>query len=249
LVRMLRRLIGVLVLATLVLAMVQVVGAETAQTWYLTGDNKPSGAPEANDGVDHDKDNLMNKSIGVGTWTGSYFYLDSGKPAWFYADTGAECDLGFGEKNWTAHIRTEPIEGGEIGSIFYVEICKLSSDGSITFLANGSKTLTATGSKKLWNITCVDQDTKQDFITGEWLALRVFWENETADTLTIHYKNEANSESYIEGPSSDPGYPVPELSTFILFSIGLIALAGYVLLTKRRNLKYGTKLPVQSKTG
>ena len=228
------RLIGILVLVMVVLASVQVVGAETAQTWYLTGDNKPSGAPEANDSVGHDKDNLMNKSVGLGTWGGSSFSLDSGKPAWFYADTGAECGLGFGENAWTAHIRTESIGGGEIGSILYVEICKLSSDGSITFLANGSETLTAAGSKKLWDITCVDQDTKQDFITGEWLALRVFWENETADTLTIHYKNVANSESYIESPSTDPGYPVPELSTIFLFSVGLIALAGYILLTKRR---------------
>jgi len=224
----------ILVLATVLPAGVGAVSAETAQTWYLTGDNKPSGAPEANDGVAHDKDNLMSKSVGIGTWNGSYFNLNSGKPVWFYADTGAECDLGFGEKNWTAHIRTESIEGGEIGSIIYVEICKLSSDGSITFLANGSETLTAAGSKKLWNMTCVDQDTKQDFITGEWLALRVFWENETADTLTIHYKNVTGSDSYIESPSTDPGYPVPELSTIILFSTGLLALIGYVLLTKRR---------------
>ena len=33
---------------------------------------------------------------------------------------------------------------------------------------------------------------------------------------------------------ADPLPPVPELPTIILFSIGLIALAGYVLLTKRR---------------
>jgi len=224
----------ILVLVTVLSISVGAVNAETAQTWYLTGDDKPSGAPTANDSVAHDKDNLMNKSVGVGTWTGSNFGLNSGEPAWFYADTGAECGLGFGEKNWTAHIRTESIEGGEIGSILCVEICKLSSDGSITFLANGSETLTAAGSKKLWNMTCVDQDTKQDFITGEWLALRVFWENETADTLTIHYKNVTGSDSYIESPSSDPGYPVPELSTIILFSTGLLALIGYVLLTKRR---------------
>ena len=233
---MLRRLIGILVLAMVVLVMVQVVGAAPdSQSWYLTGDAKPSGAPEAADGVGHDIDHLMNKSIGIGTWSGSWFSIDSDKPAWFYADTGAECGLGFGEKDWTAHIRTESIEGGEVSSILYVEICKLSSDGSITFLANGSETLTEAGPKKLWNITCVDQDTKQDFITGEWLALRVFWENETADTLTIHYKNVTGSESYIESPSTDPGYPVPELSTILLLSIGLIALAGYVLLTKRRN--------------
>ncbi len=33
------RLIGILVLGMLVLAMVQVVGAQGAQTWYFTGDD------------------------------------------------------------------------------------------------------------------------------------------------------------------------------------------------------------------
>ena len=222
----------ILVLMLVSATAVQMVSAVGEQTWYLTGDSKPDDAPTASDGVDHDKNNLMNKSVGVGTWTGSYFGLDSGEPAWFYADTGAECDLGFGENNWIAHIRTESIEGGEIDSILYVEICKLSSDGSITFLANGSKTLTAAGTRNLWNIPCVDQGTEQDFITGEWLAIRVFWQNET-DTLTIHYKNVTDYESYITSPSTDPAYPIPELPTLVLFSTGLLILAGYAYMTRR----------------
>jgi len=33
---------------------------------------------------------------------------------------------------------------------------------------------------------------------------------------------------------TDPGYPVPELSTIILFSMGLLLLGGYVWLKRRR---------------
>jgi hypothetical protein len=223
----------ILVLMLVSATTVQMVSAAGEQSWYLTGDAKPTGAPMANDSVVHDKDNLMNKSVGIGTWGGSYFSLDSGKPAWFYADTGAECGLGFGENNWTAHIRTESIEGGEIDSVLYVEICKLSTNGSITFLANGSKTLTSADPKKLWNITCVDQNTEQDFLNGEWLSLRVLWQNETADTLKIYFENDTDSDSYITSPSSDPGYPVPELPTIILFSAGLLILAGYVYMGRR----------------
>ena len=38
-----------------------------------------------------------------------------------------------------------------------------------------------------------------------------------------------------QNSGADPLPPVPELSTLILLSIGLITLAGYVLLTKRRD--------------
>jgi hypothetical protein len=35
--------------------------------------------------------------------------------------------------------------------------------------------------------------------------------------------------SFITSPETDPGYPVPELSITILFSVGLLALAAYIL--------------------
>ena len=60
LVRMLRRLIGILVLAMVVLAMVQVVGAETTQSWRLLPDTYAGTA--ANGGTDHHYDLLMNKT-------------------------------------------------------------------------------------------------------------------------------------------------------------------------------------------
>ena len=43
--------------------------------------------------------------------------------------------------------------------------------------------------------------------------------------------------SYIRSPSVDPGYPVPELSTLVLLSFGLLALMGYVGLKRRNNKK------------
>lgn len=227
-----RRLIVILVLGMLVLAMVHVVGAETTQTWYFTSENKPSGAPTANDSLTHAKDNLMHKGSGNGT--GTYFYLPSDKVAWFYADTGAECGLGFGENPWEAHIRTEGIEGDEVGKNLTVEICKLDKDtGDITVLARNRTALAVAETRHLWNLTCEDVGGNQNFSTGDWLAVRLSWDCST-DSLQIYYKNETGKESYIESPSTDPGYPVPELPTIVLMSTGLLALAGYVLLKRRK---------------
>jgi len=208
------------------------------QTWYLTPEDKPDNAPTANDSRTHAKDNLMHKGSGSGT--GEYFDLNYTKVAWLYADTGAECGLGFGDNPWKAHIRTEPIEDDEVGHNLTVEICRLEKGtGDVTVLASHTKQLTAVENEHLWNITCEDNEsTTQDFSTGDWLAVRLSWDCPT-DELRIYYKAEAGNDSYIESPSTDPGYPVPELSTLILFASGLLALVGYVLLErdkrKRKN--------------
>ena len=226
-----RRWMIVMVLI-LVSATAQMVSAETAQTWYFTGDGKPTDAPTANDGLDHAKNNLMHK--GSGSDTGSYFDLNSTKVAWFYADTGAECGLGFGENPWEAHIRTEKIEDDEIGHNLTVEICKLENNtGNITILASHTQQLTTTEyTKHLWNMTCEDVGDDQEFNTGDWLAVRLSWDCST-DELRIHYKNTTGQDSYITSPSSDPGYPVPELPTLALFSVGLLIIAGCAYMGRR----------------
>jgi hypothetical protein len=228
------RLIGILVLAMLVLASVQAVGAETTQTWYLTSDDKPSEAPTASDGLSPAKNNLMHKDEWAGTKES--FYLTPAKPAaWFYADTGAECDLGFGEHSWKAYIRMEEIKiGDEAGTHLKVSVCKLDTGGSVTVLAEDTIELTVASAYTLWEIICEDMDGLQDFNAGDWLAVRLWWiDAPEGERLYIYYQAATDRDSYIESPSSDPGYPVPELSTFILFSTGLIALVGYVLLRRK----------------
>lgn len=207
------------------------------QVWYLSSDDKPSDAPSANDSLTpHAKDNLMHKNEWAGT--GTSFYLTPEEPAaWFYADTGAECGLNFGEHNWTAYIRTEGIEtGDEAGTHLKVSVCKLDSGGNVTILAENTLELTVASAYTLWEINCIDNGTTtQDFGTGDWLAVRLWWIDAPAEkNLYIYYKAENERDSYIKSPSTDPGYPVPELPTIILISTGLLTLAGYVWLTKRR---------------
>ena len=206
------------------------------QVWYLSSGGKPGGAPTANDGLTHKVDNLLHKDIGKKTGGDSSFYLNCTEVAWFYADTGAENGLSFGEYSWTIYIRTEAIEDDEVGHNLTVEICKLNKNTrDITVIADKTTRLNATtDAKHLWIITCEDNGSStQNFSAGDWLAVRLSWDCST-DELRIYYEIEEHSNSYIKSPSSDPGYPVPELPTIILISTGLLTLAGYVWLTKRR---------------
>jgi len=64
---------------------------------------------------------------------------------------------------------------------------------------------------------------------GGWLAFKVV--NETSrDPLDLRT---GQSDSWINGQGC-PGYPVPELTAGILFGPGVLGLAGYVLLKRKR---------------
>ena len=224
-----RRLILVLVLGTLVLASVQVVGAETAQSWHLL--NADYEGTKAIDGTTHLVNVYMNKT--GNTTTSPYSkYLNYTETMWWYAEYAAECDLTFGTGNWTVYPDHEEIDGAEVGETITAGIYKVRGDGTATLLATGSKTAVSGSTSS--TIECGPVVASQDFDAGERLALRINWTC-TTDELRIYYYRASDSKfSNIASPTSDPGYPVPELSTLILFSTGLITLAGYVLLTKRR---------------
>ena len=214
--------------------MVQVVGAETTQSWRLLHDTY--AGTTANDGTDHHYDLFMDKT-GETSETPWSTYFNSPKTVWWYAENAAECNLGFGEKNWMAHIAHGGISE-EVGSqTLYVDVYKVKTDSNIVHLAGGTQLFNGGDTAGTWNIICVDDgDTTQDFTTGERLAFRVKHDYSGIKQIRIYYyKDMDNKRSRLESPSTDPGYPVPELSTLILLSIGLIALTGYVLLTKRWN--------------
>ena len=70
-----------------------------------------------------------------------------------------------------------------------------------------------------------------DFLTGDYLVIFIYWDPDSGTTgLTVN----CNGTSTFTSPSSDPGFPVPEMSSLALFSVGLIALAGYVVYRRRQ---------------
>ena len=72
-----------------------------------------------------------------------------------------------------------------------------------------------------------------DFKKGESLKLKMNWSPEIPPTPIKVYCGDGKTK--LSSPPTDPGYPIPELNTFVLSSVGLIALAGYVVY-RRRNL-------------
>jgi len=209
----------------MMLASVEIVGAES-QSWHLL-DETYTGMT-ANDGTNHHTDLFMNKT---GNSTGSYISLrDMGNTTWWYAEYDAQFDgLGFEEGNWIVNISHGPTDGGTI----WVDICKVNdTTGEVTYLANGSVVPLGSGSD---TFICYDNSsTAQSFNKGERLALRIYHNRPDKKSLRIYfYKMDNDRYSNLSSPVSDPGYPIPELSTLALTSLGLVALAGYAIKNKK----------------
>ena len=67
--------------------------------------------------------------------------------------------------------------------------------------------------------------------TGDWLAARV------SNTGTEDFTLITDGSCFISYPPDDPAWPYPELSTLVLLSSGLLALAGFAVYSRRRNNK------------
>jgi hypothetical protein len=81
------------------------------------------------------------------------------------------------------------------------------------------------------SITPAISGDSMEFDTGEHLMLALKWYPVSGSPdLVVTF----GSGTKLASPSTDPGYPVPELSSLILFSVGLLALAGYVVYRRRK---------------
>jgi len=230
----------ILVLVTVLSISVGAVNATGEQSWHLLGSSSGGSeqdyaGTEANDSTTHHKDFFMNKT---GNAAGSYMQLPNvtEKTTWWYAEYPAQFDgVTFGEDDWTAYIYHGKInENAGSDKTLWADVYKMKADNSVVHLAGGTQIFSANDAAGTWTISCVDNlSTPQNFATGERLAFRIKHNADT--TVRIYYYNATDKKySNLTSPASDPGYPVPELSTLILFSTGSIVLAGYVLLAKRK---------------
>jgi len=184
-----------------------------SQSWYLT--DRTAGVPG-------DANYFIDKGSGAGT---SNVSMGTGAhPIWAANEAAAvTCDM---SGTWHVHIEFNGITGGET----------VDANVDIGVISGGSwdwkgwcsvQELTSADS-----ILDVDIDVSDLTIdTGDYLAMDV-WQHKggSGDEEIVV----TNGESYVESPNTDPGYPVPELGSLVLFSVGLLALAGYVW-QRRRN--------------
>ena len=156
------------------------------------------------------------------TETGSKAISATGNAIW-KADDAAACDVYFPSRTWTGQIYRTTTTGDET-FIAYIGY----SAGAFTPATGDSGTVTISAGSDHAAFSIVDAGafTVSD---KEWLALKVY----SASGVTV----KTQGGSYVTWPEDDPAYPYPELSTLVLLSFGLLALAGFVVYSRRRNNK------------
>lgn len=168
---------------------------------------------------DFDHDNKMYKGVHDESGT---VQIQPGNKRW-RASNPATCDLTMSAALWTFNLECQSTSANKK---FMVDIGKW--DGS-TFTSYGtSDEYSFAGS------TSVSGDITATAIpisTGEYLWAKV----SNTGTASFILKTEGQGHCDITYPPDTPGYPVPELSTIILMSAGLIALFGYVVYRRRNN--------------
>ena len=197
-----------LVAAFLLAMVVGMVSADVgSQTWYLCTDTSLNKTVPASGSID-----VEIEGMGLGTKS-------------FLAEP-TQCNLTMGAGTWTAYIDFNAADAGTID----LQVLKKLNGMSKTF-ANTTAIPLSAGH---YNITQdIVSSASEDFEAGKKLEFKIFWHpDDGASKLTVYC---GEGKSNFSSPSSDPGYPIPELNTILLFSSGLLALVGYVALQRRKN--------------
>lgn len=221
----------ILVLMLVSAATVQMVSAAGEQTWYFTN-------TEASDNISSSNNPTYNMIMTKGAeGGGDVITLKPSERVWFYADQLAQCDVGFPEDKWSVAYWVKALNSSETGEgCVYTRLCYIDSTGSSTMASNSS-------SEAITNPQNIEEIVENWFADhtvpaftvpeGGRLAIEVYWGSSPLGDLEIHCNPPDKHASKVTSPSSDPAYPVPELSTIILFSAGLLILAGYAYMTRR----------------
>jgi len=196
-----------IVLMAVALALVAMVGAAAAsQNWYLSSNN-----PDPY---------VMYRGSANSEYCSDISIGQSGEVIW-RADEPASTDVTF-TGDWNFHIyATHPVDPPNRQKNFSIGVWNATTG----WTSYGSVDLTtATG----WTNGTIT-GTSFTVHTGEYLSFRMYNVGEGAEkTITV-----SPCISYVTSPSTDPGYPIPELATVVLFGAGLLALVGYIAYRKR----------------
>jgi LPXTG-motif cell wall-anchored protein len=231
-----RRSVLVIILAAVLLSSMVGMASASSQTWYWTN-TVPSPS-----GVDYE----VVKDGGRGN---THVNLGSGTSKIWVANeyvTAGPLDM---HGTWTGQIRVYVKGAASAHDVdLRVDIGKFNPTSS-TFTSADHDTYSGSHPKGYmiyWNSANTGQlhlDLSPGTLSisnGEYLAAKFSNEATAGDVNLTTWTGSPpaqNSPTYIDSPSTDPGYPVPELSTMALTGIGMLALGGFVLYRRRRNNK------------
>jgi len=209
--------------------------AGTSHMWYLTAEEYTGTIPD--DGTQHACDNIISKTQLNGSveaeLIGSIGPDD--RTAWWYSDSAAQQDVVFGEGiagvwNIDVYLLNMFCKG-----VLHADIYSISPSGDMTLLASGATPITSTTLKKI-SIMCLDNCATQQIIPKDHrIGLRLEFVSSCCffNGVILLYNSQCIP-SFLATPTSDPGFPIPELSTILLFGGGLIGLAGYISVSRLR---------------
>ena len=129
------------------------------------------------------------------------------------------------------------LDGGDSGKLITTRLHGINSDGDRLSgsLGYARGTYTVSSPESLEEVTETLGPTESFTVPeGGRFALEVLWSGIASGNLQIHCNPPGEHPSMVTSPSTDPGYPVPELPTIILLSVGLLALGGYAWLKRGR---------------
>ena len=195
------------------------------QTWYFTNDTATGPTWS---GADYNRN--MTKGVEGGE---DKVTLAKGERVWFYADQLAESNVCFPEGVWNVSYWVKTLNASELNTRLYTRLHNVTPSGVYTKIGEGWNSI---------NYSDSIQENVESLDTGSFtvpkdgrFAIEVLWASGAAGNLEIYCNPVGVDTSHVTSPTSDPGYPIPELPTILLFSLGLLVITGYVRWLRRRD--------------
>jgi hypothetical protein len=205
-----KSIVAFLLAATILISMVGMVSSDPSLKWDLD-----SGTPL----IMYEPGHTETGSVTIAKDTCEVWRADqSATPA------GGVYFIG---EQWLGRLTT----GESLLLMYTADVGYSDADGN-NFVSNG-----VTGSQTWYDVTYGASNfaiSANGFLVpqGKYLAIEVC--NTGKDPS---FTATTDGSSYVVWPLNEPLYPVPELSTLVLISFGLLALFGYVVYRRRNNKK------------
>jgi hypothetical protein len=212
-----KALIPASLVVVLLLSMTGIASAAAGtQQWFLDSSSHPAVAG-------------VNVMVNDGTAVTGTTTVNSGSCQMWLADEAAGVDVTFPDGNWVVQFRTDS-DWGFMGSQCVVDIGSCTSAGVFTsFGLQQLVSVTWAGDILKWQ----GQVTSVTVPKDDYLAIKIC-NNSGVNHTVVASDTGCQGCSWMTSPCSDPGYPVPEVATGVLFGAGIVGLLGLAYVGYRR---------------
>ena len=210
----------------LVLASVEIAGATGEVIWHLRSDDATGFSYP----IGHEYDLNMTKE-GPTSTIATWYKIGPGNESWWYTNQSAERDLTFPAGDWNASFLTKLDDTSDKGRSVKITLWNLSETGYATEITDTSEVISKKGEE---SHIVIFSASKIDMKEGDRIAISFHWTSEANERLWIGCDSNSK-DSTLTSPQYSPPWPVPELATLTLVSLGLVSLVGYAYAFRNKN--------------